>query len=86
MSPDEVPLQLTHESLASDSHQLGLADNCAFPGANVLATMKQYTAVKQQIDSLHWELTEKQGWLTPYNVRHGYSSPWRIAEGLGIEK
>jgi hypothetical protein len=74
------------ESLASDPHQLSLAENCAFPGANALATMKQYAYLKQQIDDLHWELTEKQGWLTAYNVRHGFSSPWRIAEGLGNQR
>ncbi|XP_059468428.1 hexosaminidase D-like [Neocloeon triangulifer] len=79
---NEVPQLLTSESLALDPHQLNLGEMCAFPGANALAVMKQFAMIKQQVDELYWELTEKQGWLTPYNVRHGFSSPWRIAEGL----
>ncbi|XP_065351869.1 hexosaminidase D-like [Cloeon dipterum] len=79
---DGSPALMSAESLVMEPQQLSLGDICAFPGANALSVMRQYATLKQQVDELFWELTEKQGWLTPYNVRHGFSSPWRVAEGL----
>ena len=81
---EELPLPLlSAASLAADPHQTGIAEACNFPGANALASMRQLAALRKDVDELYVELTERQGWLTAYNVRHGFSSPWRIAEALG---
>ncbi|KAF4532890.1 hypothetical protein B566_EDAN001494 [Ephemera danica] len=77
----QLPL-LSSASLAADPYQFNVADTCSFPGANVLASMRQLAALHREVDELYTELTERQAWLTAYNVRHGFSSPWRIAEAL----
>ena len=37
---------------------------------------------KAEVDALVTISRETQGWLTPYNIRHNYSSPWRLSEVL----
>ena len=37
---------------------------------------------KAEVDALVTISRETQGWLTNYNIRHNYSSPWRLSEAL----
>lgn len=36
--------------------------------------------LKSQVDWLISYLTERKAWMTPYNVKHNFSNPWRIIE------
>jgi hypothetical protein len=78
------PPLLSSASLVADPYQFDLAESCSFPGANVMVSIRQLAALQREVDELYTELTERQAWLTAYNVRHSFSSPWRIAEALGM--
>ena len=41
------------------------------------------THFKVEVESLDTSSRESQGWLTGYNIRHNYSSPWRLSEAIG---
>ena len=35
---------------------------------------------KAEVEALDTSSRETQGWLTSYNIRHNYTSPWRLSE------
>nr|CAD7588568.1 unnamed protein product [Timema genevievae] len=70
-------LKITHESLVQDRYQWELS-SCSFPGSNMYSIMATYMSLRARVEDMFSELTDKQGWLTPYNVRHNFSSPWRL--------
>jgi len=37
---------------------------------------------KGEVEALDTKSGETQGWLTSYNIRHNYSSPWRLTESV----
>ncbi|KAK4296567.1 hypothetical protein Pmani_030960 [Petrolisthes manimaculis] len=57
--------------------------DCSFPGANVATFLHRYARLRRDVRLLRREVDEVSGWLTPYNVRHNFSSPSRVREGTG---
>lgn len=75
------PTLIPDESLQSDPFQWHLRA-CAFPGSNLFSAVASYVVLQAQVDTLYTDVTQRQGWLTMYNVRHNFSSPWRLLEAL----
>jgi len=73
--------RLTLTSLEQDPHQFDLR-RCKFPGAKIFGAIGSLIRYKAEVDALVTISRETQGWLTNYNIRHNYSSPWRLSEAL----
>ena len=68
-------------SLEQDPHQFDLR-RCRFPGWKIFGAVGALNRYKAEVDALVTKSRETQGWLTNYNIRHNYSSPWRLTEVL----
>jgi hexosaminidase len=68
-----------HESFESDPFQWHLGA-CAFPGSNLFSAVAKYVTLQAQVESLYIDMTQNNGWFTMYNVRHNFSSPYRLLE------
>ena len=55
---------------------------CKFPGWKIFGAVGSLSRYKKEVDTLVTISRENQGWLTNYNIRHNYSSPWRLTEVL----
>ncbi|CAM1307053.1 hex-4 (predicted) [Pycnogonum litorale] len=53
---------------------------CFFPGHEVFAAIYETVATKYEIDAYVDNIRTKSGWMSDYNVKHGYSSPSRVEE------
>lgn len=73
------PTVTPDESFVSDPFQWHLGA-CSFPGSNLFSAVGSYVALQARAMTLYADLTERRGWLTMYNVRHNFSSPWRLLE------
>ena len=68
-------------SLEQDQHQFDLR-RCKFPGFRIFGAVGTLARYKAEVEALVTISRETQGWLTNYNIRHNYSSPWRLSEAL----
>ena len=50
---------------------------CMFPGAAFFKLTKSFTEVEKEVREYLEKLDMKRGWLTQYNRRHNFSSPFR---------
>merc|ERR1719433_671808 len=73
--------RLSHISLDQDPHQFDLR-RCKFPGAKIFGAVGSLIRYKAEVEALVTISRETQGWLTNYNIRHNYTSPWRLTEVL----
>ena len=73
--------RLSPISLEQDPHQFDLR-HCKFPGVKIFGAVGSLVRYKAETDALVTISRETQGWLTSYNIRHNYSSPWRLSEVL----
>ena len=55
---------------------------CFFPGVQVFKLTKTVDSVQYQVKQYLNKVTKEQGWLTDYSMRHNFSSPFRVEEGL----
>lgn len=54
---------------------------CNFPGAAVLEAVERLYTLHLSVDRMLADSTVK-GWMTPYNVDHGFSSPSHVCTTL----
>ena len=73
--------RLTPISLEQDPHQFELR-RCKFPGSKIFGAVGSLVRYKSEVEALDTVSRETQGWLTSYNIRHNYTSPWRLTEVL----
>ena len=73
---------ISESNLQNDPHQFELR-RCKFPGSAIYGAVGSLAHYKAEVEALDTTSRETQGWLTPYNVRHNYSSPWRLSETIG---
>ena len=52
-------------------------------GSEIYGAVGSLAHFKVEVESLDTSSRESQGWLTGYNIRHNYSSPWRLSEAIG---
>lgn len=57
---------------------------CTFLGHSAFVVTSKFLTLKYKVDSFHKSLTEENAWMTGYNVRHNFSSPYRILEGFRL--
>ena len=72
-------VKLSPMTLEQDPHLFELR-KCRFPGSSVFAVVGMLHHFKGEVEALDTKSREIQGWLTAYNIRHNYSSPWRLTE------
>lgn len=53
---------------------------CMFPGSQVLRYVLRVFAIHTEVRQYLENVNFKRGWLTPYNIKHNFSSPIRIEE------
>ena len=68
--------------MENDPHQFELR-RCKFPGSTIYGAVGSLAHYKSEVEALDTTSRETQGWLTSYNIRHNYSSPWRLSETIG---
>ena len=73
---------ITESTLENDPHQFELR-RCKFPGSTIYGAVGSLAHYKSEVEALDTSSRETQGWLTSYNIRHNYSSPWRLSETIG---
>ena len=64
---------MTQEELSRSPEQWDL-HRCKFPGSDLFTLLSSYDVTKREIESLNEKVTQQDGWMTDYNVRHGFSS------------
>jgi hexosaminidase len=64
-------------SLKYDQKQL---TRCNFPGIDAYRAVLGYIGWKVKVEGMDSTITETKGWMTEYNVRHNFTSPWRLVE------
>lgn len=69
--------RLSIDTVSSDHRQLAL---CNFPGLKAFLVTSKYLSLKSKVDNFHKTVTETKAWMTPYNVRHNFTSPFRVLE------
>ena len=55
---------------------------CFFPGVQVFKLTHNLDNVQYQVKEYLKKVTLDQGWLTDFNIRHNFSSPYRVQEGM----
>ena len=53
---------------------------CHFPGEKFFKVTKELVALEGEVAEFFAKVDTKRGWMTPYNVRHNMSSPFRIED------
>lgn len=67
-----------------------MISSCSFPGSNLYSSISEYFVLKSRLNTLVSAI-ETNGWVSQYNVKYNYTSPWRVMqsftmEGFGGEK
>lgn len=55
---------------------------CFFPGVQVFKLTHSLDNVQYQVKEYLKKVTLDQGWLTEFSIRHNFSSPYRVQEGM----
>jgi hexosaminidase len=55
---------------------------CFFPGSPIFKMIHGLGTVQTEVQQYLQKYSAEEGWLTEYNFRHNYSSPFRVNEGL----
>jgi len=55
---------------------------CFFTGSSIFKMIHVLGSVQQEVSEYLKKYSSQEGWLTEYNFRHNYSSPFRVNEGL----
>jgi len=71
------PLDLTRDKYLWDKLSW-----CFFPGAAFFKVTRSLDATKKEVAEYMDKVQVQKGWLTKYNVRHNFSSPFRVDEVL----
>lgn len=80
--PEPSAERLLHRPWIELNHDPDLSSftKCMFPGSPIFRFVHHLASIateaREYIDSLKF----KKGWLTPYNIRHNFSSPVRVDE------
>ncbi|XP_054258857.1 hexosaminidase D-like [Macrosteles quadrilineatus] len=59
---------------------------CSFPGLKTFLIISKYLTLKSRVDSYYESVTEKTAWMTPYNVKHNFTSPYRVLEEFRLKE
>ena len=55
---------------------------CFFPGSPIFKMIHNLGTVQTEVQTYLQKYSTQEGWMTEYNVRHNFSSPFRVNEGL----
>ena len=70
----------------NDPHLFNHCANCQFPGSKVFRMVEQHTEIIKRVNNYIYDVTIHKAWLTDYNIRHNFSSPYRVDEGKKFSK
>ncbi|XP_071448252.1 hexosaminidase D-like isoform X2 [Hetaerina americana] len=59
---------------------------CIFPGALFFRLTARLQTTEREFAALTDAVHHRRGWMTPYNVRHNFSSPLRVEEEAGVDQ
>jgi len=60
---------MTNEELMRSPEQWDL-HRCSWPGAEVFVMLSTYDLTRKEVEGLYERVTQKDGWMTDYNVKH----------------
>lgn len=72
-------LLITMEELRRNPHQWELY-RCDFPGLKAFSALSTYNMHRTEVDELYSKVKDESAWMTDWNVRRSFSSPWRVQE------
>ncbi|XP_046667471.1 hexosaminidase D-like [Homalodisca vitripennis] len=70
--------KLTVDLMSSNHRPLAL--DCSFPGLKAFLVTSKYMSLKSKVDHFYKVVTEQKAWMTPYNVKYNFTSPYRVLE------
>lgn len=77
------PAFLKEEASSTSSKRLNYdLMTCKFPGTKVFSLVQSLQKLKSEVDSQDVKIRDREGWLTPYNIRHNFTSNWRVLEPM----
>ena len=65
-------------NLEKDKYGWETFSRCIFPGVGVFRVVKAVVETEKDVAEYLDSLEKKKGWMTPYNIRHNLSSPFRV--------
>lgn len=71
------PSQINPQSIAYDPKILSY---CRFEGSDLYSTILHYEYIRTNIETFYKTFSETRGWFTSYNIRHNFTSPFRLIE------
>lgn len=71
-----TPQELRRNPQQWDAHR------CRFSGSGLLGLLSSYNMNRHEVETSLEHISEKDGWMSKYNVEHKYSSPWRVHESM----
>ena len=78
---DNIKMLISIEELKRNPYQWDLT-RCGFPGVKVYSLISNFNLHKTEVEKLHHAVTESSAWMSSWNVKHQFSSAWRIKEIL----
>eukprot|EP00090_Calanus_glacialis_P017447 TRINITY_DN27161_c0_g1_i6.p1 TRINITY_DN27161_c0_g1~~TRINITY_DN27161_c0_g1_i6.p1 ORF type:complete len:574 (-),score=170.82 TRINITY_DN27161_c0_g1_i6:154-1875(-) len=76
---DNIKVLISLEELRQNPFQWDLT-RCNWPGRKAFYLMNTYNIHRTEVDLLYSSAHDKSAWMTSWNVRHSFSSPWRVQE------
>lgn len=58
---------------------------CNYPGLKAFLVVSKYMSLKSKVDRFYDVITQQKAWMTPYNVKHNFSSPYRVLEDFRLD-
>ena len=78
---DNIKMLISMEELKRNPYQWDLT-RCGFPGVKVYSLISNFNLHKTEVEKLHHAVTDSSAWMSSWNVKHQFSSSWRIKEIL----
>ena len=76
---DNIKMLISIEELRRNPYQWDLT-RCSWSGVRLFTLVANYNLHRTEVDRLHSGVVERSAWMSTWNVRHSFSSPWRVKE------
>ena len=76
---DNIKMLISIEELRRNPYQWDLT-RCSWSGVRLFTLVANYNLHRTEVDRLHSGVIERSAWMSAWNVRHSFSSPWRVKE------
>ena len=76
---DNIKILISMEELRRNPFQWDMS-RCDFPGEKAFSLLSSLALHSSEVTKLHSSVTQQSAWMSAWNIRHNFSSPWRVRE------